>query len=69
MSVLYLAVPVALGLVAFFVWAFVRSVRSGAYDDLETPAMRVLADDDAPPPRAPARTSPQPKASPADRGP
>ena len=37
---------VALGFLAAFLWAS----RSGQFDDQETPAMRILFDDDAPPP-------------------
>jgi cbb3-type cytochrome oxidase maturation protein len=33
-------------LAAFFVWAFVRAVRRGQYDDLDTPAVRMLHEDD-----------------------
>lgn len=46
MSILYLLLPIGLLLsvmgVAWFVWA----VRSGQLDDLETPAVRMLFDDE-----------------------
>ena len=46
MSVIYIALPVALlmgfGAVAAFVWA----VNRGQYDDLDTPAVRILHDDE-----------------------
>jgi cbb3-type cytochrome oxidase maturation protein len=45
MSVLYLVLPLALVIVGAAVLAFVWSARSGQYDDLETPAVRVLHDD------------------------
>lgn len=45
MSVLFLALPLALLLAAGAVWAFSRAMRSGQFDDLETPALRVLFDD------------------------
>lgn len=48
MSVLYIAMPIALALAGLAVWAFVRSVRGGQFDDLDTPAVRMLGDDDAP---------------------
>ena len=48
MSVLYIAIPIALIVAALAVIAFVAQVRSGQYDDLETPARRMLHDD---PPR------------------
>lgn len=45
MSVLYILVPVALGIVLFAVGAFVWSARSGQFDDLDTPALRPLIDE------------------------
>jgi len=45
MSVLYIAVPVALLLALGAVVAFVYQVRSGQLDDLETPPRRMLYDD------------------------
>jgi cbb3-type cytochrome oxidase maturation protein len=51
MNILYLLVPIALILAAVGVWAFYWSVRSGQYDDTDTPAIRVLMEDElaAPP--------------------
>ena len=46
MSVLYLLVPVALGIVLMAVAAFVWSARSGQFDDLDTPALRPLIDEE-----------------------
>lgn len=48
MSVLFVLVPLAILLVAIFVGAYVWSSRSGQFDDLTTPAMRAVHDDDAP---------------------
>jgi cbb3-type cytochrome oxidase maturation protein len=45
MSVLYIAIPVALVVALIAVIAFVVQVRGGQYDDLETPAHRMLFDD------------------------
>ncbi len=45
MSVLYIAIPVALVIALIAVIAFVSQVRNGQYDDLETPAHRMLFDD------------------------
>jgi cbb3-type cytochrome oxidase maturation protein len=44
MSVIYLVLPLALVIVGGAVLAFVWSAKSGQYDDLETPAVRVLHD-------------------------
>ncbi|MEM9410310.1 MAG: cbb3-type cytochrome oxidase assembly protein CcoS [Planctomycetota bacterium] len=46
MSVVYLAIPVALLVAAVTIVAFVLQVRSGQYDDLETPAIRILFDEE-----------------------
>jgi len=51
MSVLYVVVPLALLIVAVAVGAFVWAARRGQFDDLETPAMRMLHDDDEREPR------------------
>ena len=45
MSVLYIALPVALILGAVAVVTFVIQVRNGQFDDLETPPRRILFDD------------------------
>ncbi len=45
MSVLYIAVPVALLISLVAVVTFVRLARSGQFDDLETPPRRILFDD------------------------
>ncbi|HHP7239491.1 cbb3-type cytochrome oxidase assembly protein CcoS [Longibacter sp.] len=47
MVVFYILTPVALILAGLGVAAFFWSVRTGQYDDVETPAIRILLDDDA----------------------
>jgi cbb3-type cytochrome oxidase maturation protein len=46
MTVLLLLIPVALGLGFLGLCAFLWSVRSGQYDDLDGAAARILFDDD-----------------------
>jgi cbb3-type cytochrome oxidase maturation protein len=46
-SVLFVLVPVALLLVLIAVGAYVWAVRSGQMDDLVTPGVRPLIDEDA----------------------
>ena len=46
MSVLYVLLPVALLFAAVAVGVFVWAARSGQYDDLETPSVRMLHDDE-----------------------
>lgn len=50
MSVIWLMIPIALAMAALAVWAFVRAVRTGQLDDLDTPAIRAVLDDDEPTP-------------------
>ena len=49
MSILYVLIPLALLLLGLAVWAFFWAVGSGQFDDLDTPAMRVVMDDDSKP--------------------
>ncbi len=46
MNVLYVLVPLALGLALAGVAAFRWAVRDGQFDDVDTPALRVLIDDE-----------------------
>lgn len=46
MSVLYLVVPLALLVVLAAVIVFALATRRGQFDDLDTPAMRILHDDE-----------------------
>jgi cbb3-type cytochrome oxidase maturation protein len=45
-SVLYIVVPLALLIVAVAVGAFVWAANRGQFDDLDTPPMRMLHDDE-----------------------
>lgn len=55
MSILYLMIPMGILIVIGAVWAFFWAVNSGQFDDLDSPAWRILLDDDSRPPR-PGRT-------------
>jgi len=48
MSVLYIAVPVAVLLALAAVIGFIWTVKQGQYDDLDSPAYRILEDDKYP---------------------
>ncbi|MDR2174071.1 MAG: cbb3-type cytochrome oxidase assembly protein CcoS [Burkholderiales bacterium] len=50
MEILWLLIPMSVLLVLIMGCIFWWSVRSGQFDDLDGPAYRVLADDDAPTP-------------------
>ena len=56
MSVMYLLVPVALFVVGLAVAAYIWAARRGQFDDLTTPALRMLHDDEADDQRPPRRT-------------
>ncbi|MEZ5448749.1 MAG: cbb3-type cytochrome oxidase assembly protein CcoS [Thiolinea sp.] len=53
MEALYMLIPIAVGVMIIVVIAFIYTVKSGQYDDLEEPAYRILMDDDDP--RIPGR--------------
>jgi cbb3-type cytochrome oxidase maturation protein len=46
MTILFALIPLAVVLLAVAVWAFFWAVKSGQFDDLDTPAVRILLDDD-----------------------
>lgn len=50
MTVLLYLLPAALSLGLLGLVAFLWSLRSGQYDDMDGAALRVLNDDDLPPP-------------------
>lgn len=45
MDILLLLLPLALSLGAVFAFLFVRAARSGQFEDLDDPAVRMLQDD------------------------
>lgn len=47
MNVLYFLVPLALLLAGVGVTAFIWAVRTGQFEDTETPALRILMDEDS----------------------
>jgi cbb3-type cytochrome oxidase maturation protein len=46
MSVIYVVLPLAVILAGVGVGAFIWAAQRGQFDDLDTPAVRVLHDDD-----------------------
>ncbi|MFO7674641.1 MAG: cbb3-type cytochrome oxidase assembly protein CcoS [Lutibacter sp.] len=46
MEVLYITIGVSIVVALFFFYAFIRSVKSGQYDDTYTPSVRMLFDDE-----------------------
>lgn len=55
MNILLALIPISLALLGLAIWAFVWAVRKGQYDDLDTPALDILVDDDKPRPATTAR--------------
>ena len=64
MRILLVLIPISLVLLAIAVAAFIWAVRGGQFDDLDTPALDILSDDEASAmDRPPAQ--PRPSAEPA----
>ncbi|MBO9716601.1 MAG: cbb3-type cytochrome oxidase assembly protein CcoS [Pseudoxanthomonas sp.] len=60
MNILLLLIPISLVLLGIAIAAFVWAVKRGQFDDLDTPALDILEDDDRPaPPPAPAPREPR----------
>jgi cbb3-type cytochrome oxidase maturation protein len=55
MSILYVLIPLALIILGGAVWAFFWAVGAGQFDDLDTPAVRIIMDDDDKPPETSER--------------
>ena len=53
MAILLLLIPLSLMLLVVAIWAFAWAVKRGQFDDLDTPAIDILRDDDAPDPKRP----------------
>lgn len=46
MSVIYILITISIIVAVFFLYAFIKAVRSGQYDDDYTPSVRMLFDDE-----------------------
>lgn len=46
MNAILISIPISIILVAIAVWLFFWAVRSGQYDDLDSPAYSILLDDE-----------------------
>ena len=58
METIFVLLPLALLIAAIAVGFFIWAARTGQFDDLETPAVRILFDDEEP--RRPDRRRPAP---------
>lgn len=50
MAILLVLVPISLALLGLAIWAFLWAVRSGQYDDLDSPSIDMLRDETKPAP-------------------
>ena len=62
MNILLLLIPISLVLLGVAVAAFVWAVKRGQFDDLDTPALDILEDDDRPLPPPPPAAAGEPRA-------
>jgi len=46
MSVIYMLISISIVVAVFFLYAFIKAVKSGQYDDDYTPSVRMLFDDE-----------------------
>ena len=46
MSVIYMLISISVVVAVFFLYAFIKAVRGGQYDDDYTPSVRMLFDDE-----------------------
>ena len=64
MSILFVVLSLAIIVAGASVLAYVWSARAGQFDDLDTPAVRMLYDDDVGTPRSPSPPKRAPDAPP-----
>ncbi|MCL6713390.1 cbb3-type cytochrome oxidase assembly protein CcoS [Pseudoxanthomonas sp. z9] len=57
MTILLMLIPISLVLLGLAVAAFIWAVRRGQFDDLDTPALDILDDEDARKPAHPSKTA------------
>lgn len=55
MSIVFVLIPLGLVLLGLAVGAFLWAIGNGQFDDLDSPAWRVLLDDERQPPRTAER--------------
>ena len=65
MNILLLLIPISLLLLGVAIWAFVWAVRSGQFDDLDTPSLDILHEEK---PATPAAGTTTPRNDDSDAG-
>ena len=66
METIFVLLPLALLIAAIAVGFFIWAAKTGQFDDLETPAIRILFDDEEPRRKAVAAASPAPPGAPGE---
>ncbi len=66
METIFVLLPLALLIAAIAVGFFVWAARTGQFDDLDTPAVRILFDDEEPRPATRKVTAPGPSGTTED---
>ena len=69
MNSLFVLIPLGVILLAIAVAAFIWAIGNGQYDDLDSPAWRILLDDERHPPEAPDKAPEKTPEHDADRAP
>jgi cbb3-type cytochrome oxidase maturation protein len=46
MNILFLLIPLGLVMLALAIWGFFWAIRARQFDDLQTPAIQILLDED-----------------------
>lgn len=64
MTILLMLIPISLVLLGIAVYAFIWAVRRGQFEDLDTPALDILVDDEV----KPVPSTRPPGAGPGDAG-
>ena len=68
MESLYLLIPLSVAIVFFALWVFFKAMDSGQFDDLDTPPLDILDDENAPPARKHGEAASRPPVKPQALG-
>ncbi|MFO1475181.1 MAG: cbb3-type cytochrome oxidase assembly protein CcoS [Verrucomicrobiota bacterium] len=60
MSVIVILILASLGMAVLFLFAFIWAARSGQFEDISTPALRVLMEEESPKPAVESEPKNQP---------
>jgi cbb3-type cytochrome oxidase maturation protein len=55
MNIIFVLIPLSIVILIAAIWAFFWAIKSGQYDDMDSPAWRVVFDDDRQPPAVDSR--------------